>query len=75
MLENEILDGYLSVCGGVIEYVGAECPKDETCEALDGIIAPGFVDIHCHSSYKNYAKSDPVEVADFHLFRKYHRKR
>ena len=67
LLENEILDGYLSVCDGVIEYVGAECPKDETCEALDGIIAPGFVDIHCHSSYKNYAKSDPVEVADFHF--------
>ena len=67
LLENEILDGYLSVCDGVIEYVGAECPKGEPCEALDGIIAPGFVDIHCHSSYKNYAKSDPVEVADFHL--------
>lgn len=67
LLENEILDVYLSVRDGVIEYVGKECPSGVTYEALDGIIAPGFVDIHCHSNMKKYAWEDPVGVADFHL--------
>ena len=67
LLENEIIDGYLSVTDGVIDYVGKECPSGVTYEALDGIIAPGFVDIHCHSNMKKYAWDDPVGVADFHL--------
>ncbi|MBE6548629.1 MAG: hypothetical protein E7667_07140 [Ruminococcaceae bacterium] len=67
LLESGILDGYLSVCGGVIEYVGTERPMGEICEISDGIITPGFIDIHCHSSNKNCASEDPIEVANFHL--------
>lgn len=67
LLESGIIDGYLSVCDGMIEYVGTDRPDGETCEIGEGIIAPGFVDIHCHSSNRNYAHTDPVEVANFHL--------
>ena len=31
LVENEIIYGYLSVCDGVIEYVGTECPDGEIC--------------------------------------------
>ena len=67
LLESGIIDGYLSVLDGVIKYVGRERPDGEIHEICDGIIAPGFVDIHCHGSIKSLAFEDPAEVASFHL--------
>ena len=66
ILKNGILEGYVSTEGGKITYVGQDKPEGEIVNA-EGYIAPGFIDIHCHSSMKSNAEDDPEEMADFHL--------
>ena len=66
-LRDEVISGYVSIKDNVITYVGRECPEGCAVTELDGIIAPGFIDIHCHSSFTNRASVDPEEVASFHL--------
>lgn len=66
VLAEELLNGYLSVTDGRITYVGTERPDGDVVELTDGIIAPGFIDIHCHTSLRHSAVEDPCEVADFH---------
>ncbi len=69
VLENGVKNnGYISVEGGKITYIGDCAP--ENCEIIDlgdKFIAPGFIDIHCHASLKNTAFDDMKEVSDFHL--------
>ena len=67
LLKNKIIDGFLTLQNGLITYVGETCPTDNFIEITNGIIAPGFVDIHCHSSLTNSAVDNPEEVAAFHL--------
>ncbi len=66
VLKNEILDGYISVDGEKIIYVGKDKPKGKTT-FIDGYITPGLIDIHCHSSFQHAAKDNPEEVAKYHL--------
>ena len=68
VLKESVIDGYLSVTDGTISYVGTDKPNGEIVK-IDGIIAPGFVDIHCHSCPKAHAKVSPDIVADYHLER------
>ena len=67
LLKDNIIDGFLSFRDGVITYVGTDCPTEDFTVIDNGIIAPGFIDIHCHSSLKNSAVDNPEEVALFHL--------
>lgn len=67
LLKDGIFDGYLATDNGIITYVGDNCPSDDFIEIENQIIAPGFIDIHCHSSFKNSAGNSPEEVCAFHL--------
>lgn len=67
LLKDKVIDGFLSVEDGKISYVGENAPEEDYTELKDSIIAPGFIDIHCHTSQKNFAAADPEEVAAFHL--------
>ncbi len=71
ILKDGILDGYVAADGGKIVYIGENRPEvnADTEYAEHGYIAPGFIDIHCHSSRQFSAKDNPAEVADFHLNR------
>lgn len=66
--EALIPDGAVLAQDGIIVYSGpaAQAPKADY-EAVDGILAPGFVDIHCHAAKQTFAHEDPVFVAEHHL--------
>ncbi len=66
ILKEEVIDGYLSINDGKIIYVGKEKPQGEI-EIIDGYIAPGLVDIHCHSSCEHKAEINPEGFADYNL--------
>lgn len=67
LLKNEIIDGFITIDNNSITYVGTKAPSSNYIEINDAIIAPGFIDIHCHTSMKNTAVDNPEEVASFHL--------
>ena len=67
LLRDNIIDGYLTTEDNVITYVGEKCPTETFIEIPNGIIAPGFIDIHCHTSFKNTGADNPEEVCAFHL--------
>lgn len=67
LLKDEIIDGFLTTEDGVITYVGENYFNNDFIEIKNGIIAPGFIDIHCHTSLTNHAKDNPEEVCSFHL--------
>ena len=69
ILKDSIFNGYVSTEGGNIVYIGTEKPDyySDTEKTGNGFIAPGFIDIHCHSSQFFSAKDNQEEVADFHL--------
>ena len=64
-------DGALVVRDGVIAFSGRE--KDapagslEGARRIDGLIAPGFVDIHCHAGTVAYCHIEQEETARHHL--------
>ncbi|MBR6917055.1 MAG: amidohydrolase family protein [Clostridia bacterium] len=63
--------GALAVRDGVIEYAGdasgLASPVGETFDLKDSIIAPGFVDIHCHAGGTVATHVDPVAASRYHL--------
>ncbi len=67
--DNIIEDGAVAVENGIIKYSGAEDGAPAIGEMIyaDGIIAPGFVDIHCHAGGEYYAYENAKAVADHHL--------
>lgn len=67
VLKDQIINGFLSVDNGIITYVGDKYDKNDFIEINDGFIAPGFIDIHCHTSFNNSAIDNPEEVANYHL--------
>lgn len=67
LLKDKIVDGYISIEDGKISYIGKTKPCDDFTTIDGGIIAPGFIDIHCHTSPNYSAKDNPEEVARFHL--------
>lgn len=70
VLGGDIIDdGIVCVKNGVITYSGVSdgAPPHVDAVSTDKIIAPGFVDIHCHAGGKYYAYEDPVSVARHHL--------
>ena len=68
VLKESVIDGYVTVTDDIISYVGTEKPDGEIFEVA-GYIAPGFVDIHCHSCPLAHAKVSPETVAKYHLER------
>ena len=62
-------DGVLEVENGVIKYAGRACGTEipHGARRVDGLIAPGFVDIHCHAGGKFYCHDNPRAVAAHHL--------
>lgn len=69
MSGGEVLeDGALLVRGGIIVYAGpmAEAPAADYAP-VEGILTPGFVDIHCHAAGQTFAHEDPQKVAQHHL--------
>lgn len=68
ILTNDVIDGYVSIDDGKIVYVGNEKPSySEIIDLGNDYIAPGFIDIHNHSSMKNMPWQDVDEVANYHL--------
>ena len=67
VLKEKIIDGYLTVSDGTIAYVGEDRPSAEYVEIKNGYIAPGFIDIHCHTANSMLAGEDPIAAANFHL--------
>ncbi len=67
--DSIIEDGAVSVENGIIKYSGVAAGAPVYGEMIyaDGIIAPGFVDIHCHGGADKQAFHDTKYVADFHL--------
>ncbi len=64
-----IEDGAVAVKDGIIVYSGAAAGAPVVGEVInaDGIIAPGFVDIHCHSGGEFTGHENPAYVANHHL--------
>lgn len=64
-----IEDGAVSVERGTVKYSGgaAGAPVIGEIMRTDKIIAPGFVDIHCHAGGEYYAYENPRYVAEHHL--------
>lgn len=64
-----IEEGAVAVENGIIKYSGGAegAPVTGDVISADGIIAPGFVDIHCHAGGEYYAYEDPEYVAGYHL--------
>ena len=66
-----VTDGALVVKDGIIAFAGRK--KDAPAESLaaaetvDGLIAPGFVDIHCHAGTEVYCHLDQESMAAYHL--------
>lgn len=69
LLGDTILpDGAVLVEEGIIVYSGpAEDAPKADYEAVEGILVPGFVDIHCHAAKQTFAHEDPALVAEHHL--------
>lgn len=68
ILPDKILpDGYLLVEDEKIVYLGTDRPLAKTYHEVDGYIAPGFVDIHCHDCPAVSGYEDPVQVAEYHF--------
>ena len=69
LLPEGILEtGALVAENGRILYAGpAQTAPEGVYEEVSGILAPGFVDIHCHAAGQIFAHEDPEAVAQYHL--------
>lgn len=66
--DRVIRDGVVIIADGMIEYAGPSVgvALPETCiDVGDRLVAPGFVDIHCHAGGKIMANDDPAGVAAY----------
>lgn len=69
---NDIIleDAAVIVENNIIKYAGkkdaAKLPH-KVIDVGDKLIAPGFVDIHCHAGGNYYAYENAVEMAKYHL--------
>lgn len=68
---NDTLIENAAVCyeDGIITYAGdaAASPAADNTETVNGLIVPGFVDIHCHAGRDYRFESEPISAAKFHL--------
>ena len=64
-----IEDGAVAVQNGIIKYSGAAAGAPVIGEVIktDGIIAPGFIDIHCHGGGGKQAFHDTKHAVGHHL--------
>lgn len=70
LLDDTIIEeGAVAVENGIIKYSGCAVGAPVIGEVIkaDSIIAPGFVDIHCHGGGGKQAYHDTKHVADHHL--------
>lgn len=67
VLKDNVILGYVSVDNGLISYVGERRPSGEIIDLRNNYIAPGLIDIHCHSSINNSATVNPKEVSEYHF--------
>lgn len=71
VLKDKIIsDGAVVLCGDTIAEVGyrADVQLPEHVTDTNGrLIAPGFVDIHCHAGGQFWAHENPGAVAEYHL--------
>jgi len=68
--DEVITDGAVAVENGKIVYSGKREGAPSIGEAVDykdGLIVPGFIDIHCHAGGEKWCYEDPVFVAEHHL--------
>ena len=70
MFDRVIENGAVAVRDGRIEYAGEKSGLSsvlgEVFDYTGYIIAPGFVDIHCHAAPGVWAYEDPVKMAEYH---------
>ena len=70
VLEDRVVpDGAVIVENGTITYAGRASGicLPENVRETDGLIAPGFIDIHCHAGGEWYCHENPRAVAKYHL--------
>ena len=67
ILKDAVFNGYISVENGIIRKITELEPEEDFVDFGGFYIAPGLIDIHCHSSFDCAAFENPEEVADFHL--------
>lgn len=66
--EGLLEEGALLVKEGIIAYAGPLCAAPSAAYTpVEGILAPGFVDIHCHAAGQVFAHESPTRVAEYHL--------
>jgi len=68
--DQVIASGAVAVENGKIIYCGT-CADAPDCGEIfdfgDGLIVPGFIDIHCHAGNDKWFYEDPVACAEYHL--------
>lgn len=70
ILADKILEkGAVAIRDGIIVYAGpeADAPVIGQVRRTDKLIAPGYVDIHCHAGGETPFHEDPQKVLDYHL--------
>lgn len=60
---RDFVTGWVEVSGDTITAAGEGVPPRRADEVLTGILAPGFVDVHCHGGGgAAFATDDPADV-------------
>lgn len=67
ILSDKVMENaFVTVQDGIITFVGDKKPSADEYVDIDGYIAPGFVDIHCHDALDVAGYEDPLFVANYH---------
>lgn len=67
--ETVMENAYMGVEDGIITYISKNPIDAEELIEMDGFIAPGFVDIHCHDCPIASGYDEPQTVSNYHYDR------
>lgn len=68
---DEFISGYVCVKDGIITEVTDQKPDFDTVTEIDGLLVPGFIDLHFHGACGyDFSNAEPEQIAkicDYHL--------